>query len=129
MLKACLGCHRVFSPAELRESRCISCRQAGWRERNNRRSPVARATYASPQYREARRLVLAGATHCAWCKRPVSEVGPLTAGHVRSIEEAPGLAADPSNLAPSCRSCQEREKQQRIRRLSEANRQKLEGLA
>lgn len=60
-----------------------------------------------------RAVVLAGATHCAWCRRPASEVGRLTAGHIRPIRSDLAAAVDPSGLAPQCRSCQEFEKHRR----------------
>jgi hypothetical protein len=113
MKRPCLGCRRLFEPPEMRRGRCDPCQRADWRDRNDRRDPVATAVYSSPEYRRARADVLAGATHCAWCRRPSSEVGPLTAGHIRPIRSDPDMAADPAGLAPSCRSCQEKEKHRR----------------
>lgn len=115
MMHRCIGlgsvtCTRMVPSGR---SRCDEHRRADWRLRNARRDPVARAVYASGAYRRARAAVLAGATHCAWCKRPTSECGPLTAGHVRPIHVDPEMATDPAGLAPSCRSCQEREKHRR----------------
>lgn len=108
MKRPCLTCGK---PTDA--SRCPEHQRADWRARNARRDPLARAVYQSPEYRAARKLVLTGATHCAWCRRPVSECGLLTAGHIRPIRDDFDMAADPAGLAPSCRSCQEKEKHRR----------------
>lgn len=115
MKKVCLACGRLYTPSrKTPRGRCEPCQLASYRTYNTtRRDPVARRVYASTAYREARGLVMAGATHCAWCRRPASEVGPLTAGHIRPIRDDPDMAADPAGLAPSCRSCQEKEKHRR----------------
>jgi hypothetical protein len=111
--KVCLGCSRLFPANLIPRGRCAECKRADWRARNQRRDPFATTVYRSSAYRAARAVVLAGATHCAWCKRPATEVGPLTAGHIRPIRMDPEMAADPAGLAPSCRSCQEKEKHRR----------------
>lgn len=116
IVRSCVSCHRFYAPSRTaRRGRCDECQRADYRRHNANRDPLARAVYASPAYQRARALVMAGATHCAWCHRPASEVGRLTAGHIRPIREDPEMAADPAGLAPSCRSCQEKEKHRRDR--------------
>lgn len=107
MKRVCLDCGALF---EGRGPRCLTHRRADWRARNARRDPLATAIYRSSEYRAARALVLAGATACAWCGATGVS---LTAGHIRPIRQDPEMAADPAGLAPSCRSCQEKEKHRR----------------
>lgn len=112
VMKICLGCGGLFPV--LKDGRCAACKRLMWREYNQtQRDPVARKVYGSAEYRRARAIVLANATHCAWCKRPASEVGELTAGHLLPIHVDPDAAADPAGMAPQCRSCQELEKHRR----------------
>jgi len=112
--KVCGACGRAFTPTAKARYRCGPCQTRYYTTYNRtQRDPLARAVYASGAYQRARREVLEGATHCAWCRRPVSEVGKLTAGHLRPIRQDLDMATDPAGMAPQCRGCQEREKYRR----------------
>lgn len=117
MKRPCIDCGALYAPSRVTpRGRCEPCQLASYRRYNStRRDPVARRVYSSAAYVRARAEVMAGAECCAWCHRHVSECGPLTAGHLRPIRSDPEMAADPAGLAPSCRSCQEREKHRRSR--------------
>ena len=111
VVRDCLGCGQPVRGL----SRCPDCQRAKWRANNARRDPLSRAVYASGAYQRARREVLAGATHCATCGLPESEVGKLTAGHIRPIRERPDLATSPDGMRPQCRGCQQRDVERRKR--------------
>lgn len=113
MKRPCLGTPGRPCRALTTGTRCPSCTRANWRARNHARAgSLETRVYASVAYRNARAIVMAGATRCAWCG---AEGVRLVAGHRYPIAERPDLATVPEGLAPTCASCNEREKHRRSR--------------
>ena len=112
MYRVCLGYpgHRCGRLLE-RGNRCEPCQRAKYQVRNRERDPWIRAFYGSAQWKALRTAVVEAADRCAWCGRPKSEVR-LSAGHIVSIAKDRSLALEPSNVAASCASCQERAKRE-----------------
>jgi 5-methylcytosine-specific restriction endonuclease McrA len=63
------------------------------------------------RYRQECEQVLAGATHCTWCRRPISRYLPkghplkATCDHVVAVVDGGG---DQGNLVPACFECNTR---------------------
>lgn len=83
--------------------RCGECQRGELRRKQAARPEGEHAFYSSAAWQRLRREVLADAEACAWCGATGVK---LTAGHVEPMRQRPDLALEPSNVAPSCRSCQ-----------------------
>ena len=106
VMRSCLSCRRLI-PASM--SRCPECQRATWRQRNATRPRYEVDLYASAEWKHLASSVVLNAMACHWCGTSTNLV-KLTADHILTVREHPELATEGSNVAASCRSCQERRK-------------------
>jgi 5-methylcytosine-specific restriction endonuclease McrA len=75
---------------------------------------MAQKLQSTIQWKNLRRVVLDGATHCHICLRPFDlSAGPMadgapTMGHVLPVKFYPHLALEPANVRPECFGCNRR---------------------
>jgi 5-methylcytosine-specific restriction endonuclease McrA len=75
---------------------------------------MAQKLQSSIQWKNLRRAVLNGATHCHTCLKPFDlGAGPMadraaTLGHILPVAHFPELALEPSNCRPECFGCNRR---------------------
>lgn len=110
-MRSCLGTssNRCGKLIPANRNRCVECQRAKYRGRNRTRDPLPVAVYGSAAWRHLADAVVAEAAACHWC-RTSRYVAKLTADHIYPIRHRPDLALEPTNVVPSCRSCQERRK-------------------
>jgi 5-methylcytosine-specific restriction endonuclease McrA len=72
---------------------------------------VTQKLQSTIQWKNLRRMVLDGATHCHICVRPFDlSDGPMgssapTIDHILPVKRYPHLALDPANCRPACFGC------------------------
>lgn len=98
------GCPALVPPGT---RRCQAHQRQQQRQYNQQQRPAGHAFYQSAEWRAFRKQALATlGTTCVQCGADGSQpYVVIELDHIKSIEEAPGLALEISNVRPLCRRC------------------------